>query len=60
MSRKQGHELVRSLIRTSGGSSYAITLPIEIIRQFRWAKKQKLQLVIAPRRKTILLKDWKR
>lgn len=58
--RQEGLENVRSLIRTSGGASYAITLPRAVIRQFRWEKRQKLELAVDLRRKTILIKDWKK
>ena len=57
--RRAGEENVRSLIRTSGGKSYAISLPIEVIRAFRWEKKQKLELSIDSRRKQITIRDWK-
>ena len=56
--RKAGEENVRSLIRTSGGKSYAISLPIEVIRAFRWEKKQKLELSVDAKRKRITISDW--
>ncbi len=58
--QREGQENVRSLVRTSGGKSYALTIPIEVIRTFRWKERQKLTLTIDPRRKTILIKDWKK
>lgn len=49
---------VRSLVKSSGGRSYAISLPIEVIRAFRWEKRQKLQLKIDSVRKRITISDW--
>ncbi|HVX90402.1 MAG TPA: hypothetical protein VHC20_02070 [Candidatus Paceibacterota bacterium] len=56
--RKEGQELIRSLVKTSGGRSYSISIPIEVIRAFRWEKRQKLELSIDPKRKTITISDW--
>jgi len=56
--RKLENKNVRSLIKTSGGKSYSITLPIEAIRKFHWQKKQKLQLIINEKRKKIIIEDW--
>jgi len=56
--RKREDYTVRSLNKTSNGKSYSVTLPIEVIRSFRWQKKQKLQLTIDSRRKKIIIEDW--
>ncbi len=56
--RKVGDENVRSLTRTSGGKSYAITLPVAVIRQFKWEKRQKLELTIDSSRRRITISDW--
>jgi len=58
--RKSGDENVRSLTKTGGGRSYTVSLPRETIRAFGWKERQKLSLLIDPRRKTILIKDWSR
>ncbi|MDO8408238.1 MAG: hypothetical protein Q7S95_03325 [bacterium] len=58
--RKSGEENVRSLTKTGGGRSYTVSLPVATIRAFGWQERQKLTLVINPRRKTILIKDWSR
>lgn len=51
--------MTRSLHKTSGGKSYGMTLPLEVIRRFRWQKKQKLQLRIDDSKKQIIIEDWK-
>ena len=51
---------IRSLTSTSGGKGYSITLPIAVIRAFRWKRRQKLELTIDRRRKRITIKDWER
>ena len=55
-----GKELIRSLVKTSGGTSYALTIPIEIIRKFDWIKRQKLQLSVDEKKKRITISDWPR
>ena len=56
--RKIGEENIRSLTRTSGGKSYAITLPVAVIRAFRWEKRQKLELTVDAKKKRITISDW--
>ncbi len=38
--------------------SYHITLPIQIVREFRWKEGQKV--VVEKRGKEIVIKDWKK
>ena len=57
--RKAGQENVRSLSKVSGGTSYAITLPKAVIREFGWKERQKLQLTVNKKGKSITIKDWK-
>lgn len=56
--RKLENRNVRSLNKTSGGKSYGITLPIEVIRAFRWQRKQKLELLVDEKNKRLVIKDW--
>ena len=49
---------IRSISKTSNGKSYSITLPIEVIRRFRWQNRQKLRLTIDDKKKRIIIKDW--
>ena len=61
MARRKIHEKnIRSLTRNSNGRSYVITLPIDVIRQWRWQHRQKLQLTIDHKRKRIIIADWKK
>ncbi|MAZ56498.1 hypothetical protein CL653_01800 [bacterium] len=56
--RKLEDRFIRALHKTADGGSYGMTLPIEIIRQFRWQKKQKLTLTIDAKKKRIIIEDW--
>ncbi len=38
--------------------SYYVTLPIQVVREFRWKEGQKV--VVEKRGKEILIKDWKK
>lgn len=55
--RKTGERKVRSLTKIAGGSSYAVTMPIEYIRQLKWRGKQKLEVKLYKDR--IIIRDWK-
>jgi antitoxin component of MazEF toxin-antitoxin module len=46
---------IRSITR-SGGGSYGITLPIEIIRALQWQERQKV--VVRSVGKKIIIDDW--
>ena len=56
MRRKIEERNIRSLGKVAGGSSYAITLPIELIRELGWESKQKL--VVEKYGKGIIIRDW--
>ena len=56
--RKREDENIRSLIRMSNGKSYALTLPINVIRDFGWEKRQKLELTIDAKRRRFTISDW--
>jgi bifunctional DNA-binding transcriptional regulator/antitoxin component of YhaV-PrlF toxin-antitoxin module len=45
-------------IRKVSTHSYAITLPKNLIKTWRWKERQKLELIIKGRKKEILIKDW--
>lgn len=51
---------MRSLTKVSGGASYAITLPRAVIKSFKWKERQKLKLTVDTKKKTILIRDWKK
>jgi len=48
---------VRSLTKIAGGTSYAVTIPIEYIRELKWRGKQKLEVKLYQDR--IIIRDWK-
>ncbi|MHB8913820.1 MAG: AbrB/MazE/SpoVT family DNA-binding domain-containing protein [Minisyncoccota bacterium] len=56
--RKREDENIRSLIRMSNGKSYAVTLPIAVVREFGWEKRQKLELTVDAKKKRITISDW--
>ena len=55
MSRRKSHEENIRKIKKSG-DSYAITLPIAIMRELGWREKQKV--VLSKRGKGIVIRDW--
>jgi hypothetical protein len=59
MPKKKSNKNIRKLTRV-GKRSFAITLPIETVRQFGWRERQKLQLTIHRRSKSITIKDWQK
>ena len=58
--RKIEDENVRSLNKISNGRSYSVTLPLRVIRAFRWKAQQKLQITVDEKRKRLIIEDWKR
>jgi DNA primase len=56
--RKLEERNVRSLFKLAGGKSYALTLPIEVVRDWGWQNRQKLQLTIDEKKKRIIVEDW--
>jgi len=47
----------RSLNKIAGGTSYAVTILIEYIRELKWRGKQKLEVKLYHDR--IIIRDWK-
>jgi len=54
---KTGVTRVRSLNKIAGGTSYAVTIPIEFIRELKWRARQKLEVKLYQDR--IIIRDWK-
>lgn len=54
MRRSTSDKNVRKI--TKSGDSYALTLPIDIVRELGWRETQKV--VVTRRGKGILIKDW--
>jgi antitoxin component of MazEF toxin-antitoxin module len=55
--RKNEEKDIRNLTKISGGTSYAITIPIDYIRKLNWRDKQKLEVKLIKDR--IIIRDWK-
>jgi len=53
--RKTGDKNTRKVFKS--GSSYAVTIPLEIIKELKIKKGQKL--VVKKRGRGILIEDWK-
>ena len=49
-----------NLIWQGKGTTYAITLPIDAIRDFKWKEGQKMEIEIDEKNKRIIIKDWKK
>ena len=58
--KKVENRNIRKLAKVGGGTSYAITLPIEAIRGFGWKEKQKLVIEIDEKGERLIIKDWKK
>ena len=41
-----------------GKSSYCVTLPMDIVREFKWREKQKLQISVNEDAQTITIAEW--
>jgi hypothetical protein len=49
---------IRKLFKTGGDSTYALTLPIEFIRDMKWQEGQKLVVEKDPENNKLIIKDW--
>lgn len=54
--RKIENQNIRKLYKHA--TSYAITLPIALIRELDWQKKQKV--VVEKKGNTLIIKDWEK
>jgi len=52
--RKLADRNIRKIIKN--GDSYAVTIPIEIMKEFKWKEKQKV--VVKKSGKKIIIRDW--
>ena len=55
MRRKLEDKNIRKILKN--GDSYAVTLPIDLIRELKWKQKQKV--VVKKRGKGLTIVDWK-
>ena len=58
--RKLENRNIRKITKLAGGTSYGITLPIDVIRKWGWKEKQKLVLEVDEKRRVIKIRDWKK
>lgn len=54
--RKIEDSNVRKISKTGGGSFY-VTIPVEIMRALKWRERQKVK--ISNKGKTLTIRDWK-
>lgn len=54
--RKLTEKNIRKIIKN--GDSYAVTVPVEIMKEFKWKEKQKV--VVKKTGKKITIEDWSR
>jgi len=53
--RKLKDKNIRKILKN--GDSYAVTIPIELVRELKWREKQKV--VVKKRGKGVIITDWK-
>jgi len=56
--RKLENRNIRKITKVAGGSSFSITLPIEMVRKLGWRERQKV--VVSLRGKKIIIQDWEK
>ena len=56
MRRKLEDKNIRKILRN--GDSYAVTIPIELMRELKWREKQRV--VVKKRGKGVIITDWKK
>jgi bifunctional DNA-binding transcriptional regulator/antitoxin component of YhaV-PrlF toxin-antitoxin module len=52
-------KFIRKLRRVST-HSYALVVPKELIDEFRWQERQKLEIVYGGKKHEFVVKDWKK
>ena len=50
---------VRKLTKIGRGNSYSLSLPVEVIRRFKWKERQKLTVTVDLKNKKLVIRDWK-
>jgi hypothetical protein len=56
--RKIEEHQIRNLMKTAGGTTYIVSMPIDVIRKLKWQAGQKL--VVTKYGDGILIKDWQK
>lgn len=59
MAKKSNEKNIRKITKI-GGHSYAVSIPISVMREWRWKERQKVVLEIDSKKKVIKIKDWKK
>jgi len=50
---------IRKITKVASGQSYSITLPIDVIRRWKWRERQKVVLTMNEEEKSITIRDWR-
>ena len=59
MAKKSNKQNIRKITKI-GKYSYAVSLPISVIREWGWKERQKVVLEIDSKKKVIRVKDWRK
>ncbi len=60
MARRRFEERnTRSLFTLAGGKSFALTLPIEVVRKWGWDNKQELILTVDEKKQRVIIESSK-
>ena len=52
-------KIIRKITKV-GGHSYAVILPVEVVKKWGWREKQKVVLDVTKSPKRITIKDWRK
>jgi len=55
----KGDKIVRKITKV-GGHSYAVILPISVMKEWGWKERQKVVLEVDNKKKVIKIRDWKK
>lgn len=47
-------------LQKMGTHSYSITIPKELVKEFKWRERQKLEITYGGRNHELKIKDWKK
>ncbi len=57
MTKKSTEKNIRKITKV-GGHSYAVILPMSLIKEWKWKERQRVVLEADNKKKTIKIKDW--
>ena len=58
-SERRRDKIIRKITKV-GGHSYAVILPMEVVKKWGWQERQKVVLDVDAKKKVIKIKDWHR